>query len=106
MRKINFILAIVLIFAILFAIIFVLILEQKILKDKQFIAEGCFVGGCAGEICSDEPVGQRYCFWYDPKWDCYKTARCEKQADGKCGWTITQELKECLEKAEKELEKT
>ncbi len=70
---------------------------------EGFIAEGCFVGGCAGEVCNDEPVGQWYCFWYDPKWACYKTARCEKQADGKCGWTWTVELEECLEKAEREL---
>ncbi len=79
-----------------------LLAEYKV-QEKQSSKGDCFVGGCAREICSDEPVGQRYCFWYEPKWDCYKTALCERQADGKCGWTMTPELKECLEKAEMKL---
>ncbi len=66
-------------------------------KDKKpFVAEGCYIGGCAGEICSDEPGVMSPCLW-KPEFACYKLARCERQADGKCGWTMTPELKRCLE---------
>jgi hypothetical protein len=35
------------------------------------------------------------CEWL-PEYACYKTATCEKQADGKCGWTQTPTLTACL----------
>ncbi len=101
-NKIYFVLVLIILF-LLGGIIFFFNLKQKKSLEEKFVAKDCFVGGCAGEICSDDPVGQYYCFWYDPKFACYKTARCERQADGKCGWTMTQELKECLEKAEGKL---
>ena len=31
-----------------------------------------------------------------PEYECYKTAICKKQANGHCGWTQTEVLKECL----------
>ncbi len=61
------------------------------------VAKGCYIGGCSGEICSDQPGAMSPCI-YKPEFACYKTARCERQADGNCGWTMTLELKECLEK--------
>jgi hypothetical protein len=30
---------------------------------------------------------------------CYKSAECTVQADGQCGWTETEELKQCIENA-------
>ncbi len=68
------------------------------IKPTKPIAKGCFVSGCSGEICSDSPDIMTPCV-FEPEFACYKTARCERQADGKCGWTMTQELKECLEKS-------
>lgn len=58
---------------------------------------GCKIGGCSGEICQDassEPVAST-CI-YKAEYACYKTARCEKQQTGKCGWTKTPELTTCL----------
>ncbi len=55
----------------------------------------CFVGGCSGEICADEPLAS-ICIW-EPEFACYQDARCERQSDGRCGWTMSDELRACLD---------
>ena len=55
----------------------------------------CYVGGCSAQICSDQPDAVSTCE-YRPEYACYKTATCERQRTGKCGWTETVELKACL----------
>ncbi len=59
----------------------------------------CVTGGCNGETCKDENAEQilTACVWF-PQYACYKTAKCEVQNDGKCGWTLTAELNSCLSK--------
>lgn len=54
----------------------------------------CVVSGCSGEICSDESVISN-CM-YRSEFACYRTAQCERQGDGACGWTQTPELLVCL----------
>ena len=54
----------------------------------------CRVGGCSGQICADHDVITT-CEWRDA-YACYRTATCERQADGSCGWTRTDELAACL----------
>ena len=56
---------------------------------------GCYVGGCSMHICSDRPDIVSTCE-YREQYACYKTATCERQASGECGWTETAELKACL----------
>jgi hypothetical protein len=56
---------------------------------------GCFVGGCSSEVCSDEPNTVSSCI-YREEFACYKTAKCERQASGQCGWTKTPKLLSCL----------
>lgn len=59
----------------------------------------CIKTGCNGEICQgtgDEAV-YSICLWKE-EYNCYKTAKCEVQSNGKCGWTINSELTNCLEK--------
>jgi hypothetical protein len=55
----------------------------------------CIVTGCNGEVCAAEKVITS-CEWQD-SYACYADATCEKQADGTCGWTDTNELEACLE---------
>lgn len=58
---------------------------------------GCVTGGCSGIVCQDadaEPV-MTTCEWRD-EYACYREATCERQADGACGWTQTDELTACL----------
>ncbi len=58
----------------------------------------CKVGGCNGEICADESLGDisSICL-YQEKYACYKNAKCERQPNGSCGWTQNSELMACLD---------
>jgi hypothetical protein len=67
-------------------------------KTTADAKEGCFVGGCSGQICSNDPNALSTCE-YSESYACYKSARCERQADGQCGWTETDSLKACLSKS-------
>ncbi|MEO5635096.1 MAG: hypothetical protein ABIS26_00035 [Candidatus Paceibacterota bacterium] len=62
------------------------------------VASGCYVGGCSGEICSDQKDIVSNCI-YKEEFACYKTAKCERQSTGKCGWTSTQALNSCINNA-------
>ena len=69
----------------------------KFLDTSTNVGTGCKIGGCSGELClneADESVAS-ICI-YREGFACYKTAKCEKQANGKCGWTQTPELSLCL----------
>ena len=64
---------------------------------QPITGEGCVIGGCNGELCQDadeEPLSSICIF--RPEYICYKSATCELQNDGKCGWTQTEELQACL----------
>jgi hypothetical protein len=58
--------------------------------------KACIRTGCSGQVCADTEVITT-CEWR-PEYACYKGSRCERQADGKCGFTMTPELKACLAK--------
>jgi len=68
----------------------------------QVIEAGCAVAGCSGELCVSEQqaasMGVSRCN-YLASYACYKSATCEKQASGQCGWTMNQELAACIESA-------
>jgi hypothetical protein len=55
----------------------------------------CVVGGCSGQICSDQEGVISTCEWR-PEYACYQQATCERQPTGECGWTPTPELQACL----------
>jgi hypothetical protein len=65
------------------------------------VGEGCMIGGCNSEICQNEgeEPAVSICI-YDPRYECYNTAICEKQANGNCAWTETEELTTCLSEFE------
>lgn len=54
----------------------------------------CIKTGCGGQVCSDEGVITT-CEWRR-EYECYRSARCERQTSGECGFTPTQELTACL----------
>jgi hypothetical protein len=56
----------------------------------------CFVGGCSGQVCSDEPGAVSTCE-YKPEYLCYKQAVCERQPSGHCGWTETAAFNTCIQ---------
>lgn len=80
---------------------YVITLDVSKISDtvaQQPVAGKCYVGGCSSEICSDRPDAVSTCI-YREEFACYKSSKCERQSDGKCGWTQTKELKVCLQTA-------
>lgn len=60
------------------------------------VSGACFVGGCSGQMCTDDSDGAiSTCEWRE-EYACYRTATCERQASGECGWTPTESLLQCL----------
>ncbi len=58
-------------------------------------AAECFVGGCSGQVCSDQEGLITTCEWRE-EYACYGDATCERQPSGACGWTPTPALETCL----------
>lgn len=56
--------------------------------------DGCIIGGCSSQICSDEDVITTCEF--RAEYACYQKAECKRQANGVCGWTQTPTLAACL----------
>lgn len=63
--------------------------------DSSTLSGGCFVGGCSGQICSDQEGAVSTCE-YKEEYACYKSAKCERQASGQCGWTEPLEFSMCV----------
>jgi len=72
--------------------------SQFYLRTKSQTSSGkpCIKTGCSGQVCSDEEVITTC--EYRSEYDCYKQARCERQANGECGFTQTRELTACLKR--------
>ncbi len=56
----------------------------------------CVRSGCSGELCVEEGADVASICIARPEHACYAQARCERQADGQCGWTQTPSLAACL----------
>ncbi len=65
------------------------------LEQNQKALGSCVIGGCNSEICAEEEMASA-CLYLE-KFACYKTATCEVQENGECGWTFDEELTSCLE---------
>lgn len=70
--------------------------EISVRFGKKDLSGACVVTGCSGQVCSDKEVNTTC--EYKESYACFKDAVCEKQASGRCGWTGTDSLKQCLEK--------
>lgn len=58
----------------------------------------CYIGGCSAQLCTDQKDMMSTCE-YREEYACFKTAKCEVQKSGECGWTDSSELALCLSKA-------
>lgn len=58
------------------------------------VADSCVITGCSRQVCADSE--QASTCEYREEYACYQSATCARQADGQCGWTMTQELELCL----------
>jgi hypothetical protein len=57
---------------------------------------GCRPTGCSGQVCDEVGADVVTTCEFRPEYGCYRTARCERQTSGACGWTETPELLGCL----------
>lgn len=102
MKKLAFILFILPLFAFLLGSalpVFGLNFTQPVeyIGPPEVVGE-CVVGGCSGELCVESGKGpmESICIWKE-EFACYNGAQCERQSNGNCGWTVTTELKKCLD---------
>jgi len=64
-------------------------------EETATTSGNCYIGGCSAQICSAEKDIASTCE-YREEYMCYKTAKCERQSNGSCGWTQTTNLTMCL----------
>ncbi len=66
-------------------------------SDDRF---NCVVSGCNSQLCVDERNKNTVsnCQW-QPEYACYalNNARCERQDNGYCAWTMTRTLEQCID---------
>lgn len=77
--------------------------EVQITTTKS---DECMIAGCSGELCVEKTLnpqsdGLATICQYKDEYACLKASRCEKQNDGTCGWTNTQEYTVCLNSVSK-----
>lgn len=70
-------------------------------RDEELAEErgGCAPTGCSGQICAEAGSEMMSTCEFRPEYACYKASLCERQPDGNCGWTDSEELRECLANA-------
>ena len=61
---------------------------------KDAAQGACVKTGCSGHVCADRDMFTTC--EMRPEYGCYRAAKCERQADGKCGFTQSKELQACL----------
>ena len=67
---------------------------ERACADAGIPVDLCRPTGCSGQICAEHAVAST-CEWRE-EYACYRSATCERQSDGLCGWTQTPELRACL----------
>jgi eight-cysteine-cluster-containing protein len=63
---------------------------------QQETPPDCARSGCSGTVCTEPENQVMTTCEFRPEYACYDNATCERQTDGKCGWTQTTELTACL----------
>jgi len=65
----------------------------------RYEGPGCKVGGCSGQMCGEAGDGEMVSTCeFRAEYACYQQyGRCEKQIDGRCGWSNTSDFMKCFE---------
>jgi hypothetical protein len=68
-----------------------------ITPTPKVVTAGCKRAGCSSQLCveSSAPDMATTCE-YREIYGCYQKATCERQSDGKCGFTQDQTLTDCI----------
>ncbi|MDX2020574.1 MAG: hypothetical protein SF187_10055 [Deltaproteobacteria bacterium] len=67
---------------------------KKLCIPDEPAPQKCVRTGCSGQLCADAPLISTCEF--RPEYACYQKATCERQKNGQCGFTPTNELVQCL----------
>jgi hypothetical protein len=59
-------------------------------------AVACVKSGCSGTLCVEEGNEMVTTCEWKPEYDCYRSATCERQADGRCGFSDRDALDQCI----------
>ncbi len=70
----------------------------KLASTTAPVAGACKVGGCSSQLCGEasDMDGMVTTCEFKPEYACYQKATCARQTTGKCGWTESAELTQCL----------
>ncbi len=64
--------------------------------ESEPVGEGCMRTGCSSQICTETGNPQNTTCEMRPEYGCLDRARCERQANGSCGWTETEAFSACM----------
>jgi len=93
-----------------FSIIGIIILIENNKNNKSIkIKENtnfCQRAGCSGQLCVDSNFKDTNttCEWKE-EYACYQKAKCEKQPNGKCGFTKDDQFNKCVDGSMVKIEK-
>jgi eight-cysteine-cluster-containing protein len=67
-------------------------------EPTPVVAASCAIGGCSGQICGEAGEAENAVTTceYREEYACYAHSRCERQSNGRCGWTETTEYNRCI----------
>ena len=76
-------------------------LLEVISKTAEVAENNCVVAGCSSQLCiskeeAENGGGISTCEFRE-EYACYRFSECRTQETGKCGWTMTPEVRQCLE---------
>lgn len=62
------------------------------------VRDGCMIGGCNKQYCVDEKETANFTSQCnaDPQLACFAKAKCERQDNNRCGWTLTESIAACV----------
>ncbi|MEL6543453.1 MAG: hypothetical protein AAFQ82_02435 [Myxococcota bacterium] len=66
--------------------------------EQNSLSESCARGGCSSEVCASASSAAELVTTceFQPEYACLDDAVCERQTDGRCGWTYSDEALQCL----------
>jgi hypothetical protein len=70
--------------------------NDNVQLEGRILSTDCVIKGCSDEVCQSVNDPDPTTCDYQAKFICYKTAMCEVQADGMCGWSINSLIFKCL----------
>lgn len=66
-------------------------------NNSSAVLMGCIQSGCSGQICAEEGSDIITTCEIQDWYSCLSLTRCEKQKNGRCGWTENRAYIKCLE---------